>query len=422
MPNTAPLPGSTIERLFDAIDMPIGCWDAQHRLCVCNATYLRWAGQARAQLLGRTLAELYGDDAWAAARDAFGEALAGREASYERLLTHRDGAPRWARVKVFPEIRPDGSVASVYTVAVDIHDDVTQREVLQAAQRRLDRFTDNIPYPLTYVDRDFTIRFVNKAYCAATGMAAQALVGRHIGEVRGSRRWEEHRPYFERALAGESAQYTRLADLGTSGQRWLRTSYEPDRSADGEVLGLYTVSIDVHEMTLVQERLRRRVERDALTQVLSRRALIERIDAALPGAAEAPLALFFVDLDGFKEVNDTLGHREGDRLLAAVAAALQGALRAEDCVGRFGGDEFIVLARVHDRSGAHALAVHLLQAVQLCNAGIEGSQAVSASIGYALAPADADQTRQLIQRADEAMYRAKRQGRNRAAHCNDEPR
>ncbi len=420
MPNTAPLPGSTIERLFDAIDMPIACWDAQHRLCLCNATYLRWAGQSRSQLLGRTLAELYGDDAWAAASSAFGEALAGREASYERLLTHRDGKSRWARVKVYPEIGPDGSVASVYTVAVDIHDDVTQREALQATQRRLDRFTDNIPYPLTYVDRDFTIRFVNKAYCTATGMPADALVGRHIGEVRGSRRWDEHRPYFERALAGESVQYTRLAELGTSGQRWLRTSYEPDRDADGKVLGLYTVSIDVHEMTLVQERLRRRVERDALTQVLSRRALIERIDAALPGASEAPLALFFVDLDGFKEVNDTLGHREGDRLLAAVAAALQGALRAEDCVGRFGGDEFIVLARVRDTAGAHALAVHLLQAVQLCNADIAGSQAVSASIGYALAPADADQTRQLIQRADEAMYRAKRQGRNRAAHCGDE--
>ena len=422
MPNTAPLPGSTIERLFDAIDMPIGCWDAQHRLCPCNATYLRWAGQTHAQLLGRTLAELYGDDAWAAARDAFGEALAGREASYERLLTHRDGAPRWTRVKVFPEIRPDGSVASVYTIAVDIHDDVTQREVLQAAQRRLDRFTDNIPYPLTYVDRDFTIRFVNKAYCAATGMAAEALVGRHIGEVRGSRRWEEHRPYFERALAGESVQYTRLAELGTSGQRWLRTSYEPDRGADGEVLGLYTVSIDVHEMTLVQERLRRRVERDALTQVLSRRALIERIDAALPGASEAPLALFFVDLDGFKEVNDTLGHREGDRLLAAVAAALQGALRAEDCVGRFGGDEFIVLARVHDRAGAHALAVHLLQAVQTVQrwhcrlAGGQREHRLRAGAGRRGSDPAADPARRRGDVPGQAP------GRNRAAHCNDEPR
>jgi diguanylate cyclase (GGDEF)-like protein len=158
--------------------------------------------------------------------------------------------------------------------------------------------------------------------------------------------------------------------------------------------------------------------------VLSRRAIIERIEAAMPGAAEAPLALFFVDLDGFKEVNDTLGHREGDRLLAAVAGALQRALRAEDCVGRFGGDEFIVLARVHDRAGAHALALQLLQAVQHCNvssASSAGSQVVSASIGYALAPADAEQTRQLIQRADEAMYRAKHQGRNQAAHCGDDP-
>ncbi len=420
MPSPANLPRSPVERLFDAIDLPIGCWDAQHRLRLCNAPYLRWAGRERAQLLGHTLAELYGDAAWSAAHGAFGEAFAGREASYERLLTHLDGTPRWARVKVFPEPGPDGAVDTIYTVAFDIHDDVMQREALQAAQRRLDRFTDNIPYPLTYVDRDFVIRFVNKAYCAATGVAASDLIGRHIGDVRGRRRWDEHRPFFERALAGESVQYTRMAELVANGPRWLRTSYEPDRGADGEVLGLYTVSIDVHEMTLVQERLRRRAERDALTQVLSRRAIIERIDAALPGTADAPLALFFIDLDGFKEVNDSLGHREGDRLLAAVGRALQGALRADDCVGRFGGDEFIVLAKVHDRAGAHTLALHLLQAVQHCNPGGEGAHAVSASIGYALAPTDANQTRHLIQCADEAMYQAKHRGRNQAAHCGGE--
>ena len=149
-------------RLFDAIDLPIGCWDAQHRLRLCNTPYERWAGRARAQLLGRTLAALYGDAAWAAASGAFGEAFAGHEASYERWLTHLDGPPRWARVKVIPETGPDGAVETVYTVGFDIHDDVMQREALQAARRQLDRFTDNIPYPLTYVDRDCVIRFVIK--------------------------------------------------------------------------------------------------------------------------------------------------------------------------------------------------------------------------------------------------------------------
>jgi diguanylate cyclase (GGDEF)-like protein/PAS domain S-box-containing protein len=405
---------SAAERMFDAIDLAVAGWDAQHRLQVCNRPYERWAEQPLPQLVGRTLLQLYGETAWAAARGAFGEALAGRAASYETLLTHRAGAPRWARVKVIPGA---GAEHSVYTVAFDIHDDVLQREALQDGQRRLDRFSDNIPYPLTYVDRDFVIRFVNRAYCHATGMAASELLGRHIGAVRGDKRWEEHRPYFERALGGESVQYTRMVALAGGGARWLRTSYEPDRDAHGQVLGLYTVSIDVHEMTLAQERLRRSVERDALTQVLSRRAILDRIEAAVPGAVEAPVALFFVDLDGFKEVNDTLGHREGDRVLTAVAGALQGALRVDDVVGRFGGDEFIVLARVRDHAGAHALALHLSQAVQRCSAGATGPGGVSVSIGYALAPADAQQTQRLIQRADEAMYRAKREGRNQAAHC-----
>ena len=218
-------------------------------------------------------------------------------------------------------------------------------------------------------------------------------------------------------------QYTRLAELGTSGQRWLRTSYEPDRDADGEVLGLYTVSIDVHEMTLVQERLRRRVERDALTRVSAGGPSSSTSTLRCPPRPKHRWRCSSSTWTASRKSTTRSATAEGDRLLAAVAAALQGALRAEDCVGRFGGDEFIVLARVHDRAGAHALAVHLLQAVQLCNAGIAGSQAVSASIGYALSPADADQTRQLIQRADEAMYRAKRQGRrHRATHCNDEAR
>ena len=123
--------------------------------------------------------------------------------------------------------------------------------------------------------------------------------------MRGEKRWEEHRPYFERALAGETVQYTRLVQAGRGRQRWVRTSYVPDFDASGDVVGIYTVSIDVHELTIARERLQRSVERDALTDVLSRRTIMARLEGALPHAAgRTPVALFFVDLDGFKEVND----------------------------------------------------------------------------------------------------------------------
>jgi diguanylate cyclase (GGDEF)-like protein/PAS domain S-box-containing protein len=402
-----------LERLIDAIDLPIGRWDRQHRLTFCNEPYLGWAGRSREQLLGRTLAELYGEAAWQRAREAFREGLAGRTVSYERPIVQPDGSQRWARIKVFPEFGAPGRVDAIYTIAFDIHDDVLEREALHAARQRLDRFADNIPNPLLYVDRDFVLRFVNRAYAKAVGVASEQMLGRPIGEVRGARRWSEHRPMFERALAGETVHYTRLVELAHEAPRWLRTSYVPDFDAAGEVVGIYTVTVDVHEMTLAQEKLRRSVERDAVTDVLSRRAILERIEAALPRADRAsPIALFFVDLDGFKSVNDTHGHREGDRLLAAVGAALKRAMRAEDAVGRFGGDEFIVLAPVHDAAGAATLARHLLQPL-----ADGAAPQVSASIGYALAPTDAASALKLIQRADDAMYAAKRQGRNQVVYC-----
>jgi diguanylate cyclase (GGDEF)-like protein/PAS domain S-box-containing protein len=405
------------ERLVDAIDLPMGRWDTQNRLVFCNTPYLAWAQRTREELLGRTLRELFGDDAWQRAEPAFREAFQGRTVNYERQLTHGTQPTRWARIQVFPDVEADGHVEGVYTIAFDIHADVLAREALEAARERLDRFTENIPYPLTYVDREHVLRFVNKAYCEATSQSPAQLLGRHIGEVRGSKRWAEHAPFFERAMKGQTVQYTRLVDRLPHGPRWLRTSYVPDFDARRQVRGLYTVTIDVHELTMAQERLKRSVERDSLTDVLSRRTMMDRIEAAMLDALESPAALFFVDLDGFKNVNDRLGHREGDKLLVNVAAALQAAVRAEDAVGRFGGDEFLVLAAVRDTAGAQALALHMLAAVRDATSPLGLAPAISASIGYALAPADAQHPTKLLQLADDAMYAAKRLGKNRVMHC-----
>jgi len=419
---TAPPPrddpsASTIERLVNVVALPIGRWDRDARLVFCNPPYQLWSGRARDELLGRTLADLYGDEAWERARPAFERAFRGATTSYERLLRHGTLAGRWARIQVFPDADAAGEVHSVFTIATDVHEDVTAREALIAARVRLDRFTENIPYPLTYVDAEFVLRFVNKAYCEMAGKPADQLLGHHIGAVRGQKRWAEHEPHFRRALEGKTVQYTRLVDglaNNPGGPRWLRTSYVPDFDESGQVVGLYTVTIDVHDLTVAQEQLRRSVERDMLTDVLSRRTMMDRIEAAMVSAIHEPVALYFVDLDGFKAVNDRLGHREGDALLVKVAQALQKSVRADDAVGRFGGDEFLVLAAVRNPSGARALALHMLEAIRQVSATVGGG--VSASIGYALAPADAQHPLKLLQAADDAMYAAKRLGKDRVQH------
>jgi diguanylate cyclase (GGDEF)-like protein/PAS domain S-box-containing protein len=405
---------AVIEKLVDAIHLPIGRWDRDARLVFCNMPYLAWSGRSE-------LEQLYGVDAWNAARDAFAAAFGGETASYERLLTHVGGEPRWCRVQVFPEFEKSGEVGAVYTVAFDVHDFVTARQALEAARARLSQFAENIPYPITYVDRDCRLIFVNRAYVAAVGMEPSQLLGRHIGEARGKELWARHRPHYERALAGEAVDFTRLVELPGRDPRWMRTSYVPDSDADGTVVGVYSILVDVHDLKTRQQQLESSIERDPVTEVLSRRAIIDRMEQALADRRAGAVALFFVDLDGFKTVNDMLGHRDGDAVLARVAQALQAAVRSEDSVGRFGGDEFLVLARVPDRAAADVVAQQLVGSIRASSAGQPMLAHVSASVGYALAPDDADSVLKLVQRADDAMYFAKRSGKNRAAHCSAAP-
>ena len=179
--DVAGLPVNPAERLFDAIALPIGRWGRDSRLVFCNAPYTAWAGRPREALLGHTMAELYGPAAWEAASRPFAEAFSGRTVRYERRLTHQGASARWTRAMVFPDRNAAGEVEAVYTIAIDIHDDVVEREALVAARQRLDRFTEHIPYPLTYVDRGFVLRFVNRAYVEVVGRPASELVGQHIG-------------------------------------------------------------------------------------------------------------------------------------------------------------------------------------------------------------------------------------------------
>jgi diguanylate cyclase (GGDEF)-like protein len=157
---------------------------------------------------------------------------------------------------------------------------------------------------------------------------------------------------------------------------------------------------------------------DALTGLLNRRTIFELVETALEEReSDADLAVFFVDLDGLKELNDSLGHDRTDELIGVVATRLSAAVRADDVVGRFGGDEFIVLARgVNDAEEAAEIGARLLDAVSNPLEDV----AVTASIGVALVSGPgAPDAREAIRQADSAMYDAKRSGRDRVCFFGD---
>jgi diguanylate cyclase (GGDEF)-like protein len=171
------------------------------------------------------------------------------------------------------------------------------------------------------------------------------------------------------------------------------------------------IAIEQHRAT---ERLIHDARHDSLTGLANRIVLMEALEHALQQSRpDAPVAVLFVDVDGLKRLNDTLGHDRTDQILREVGARLSASLPAGCLVGRMGGDEFVVVAKDFDRDAAGMLAVDLLDAVSNPLPGAR--DVITASIGIALgADAGADAT-ELLREADNAMYAAKRSGRDRCA-------
>lgn len=178
----------------------------------------------------------------------------------------------------------------------------------------------------------------------------------------------------------------------------------------------------VFRQHVMQERLAQKLfeaHHDDLTGIPSLRLCLDRLANALARARRNRdvLGVFFVDLDGFKEVNDNYGHEAGDHVLKTVAERLTGCVREMDTVGRLGGDEFLIIfPKLQGLLAAEKIAGSVLESLRLPVAWKGSTVQVSASVGIALYPQDGKDTEQLIQKADKAMYRAKKHGKNQFAH------
>jgi diguanylate cyclase (GGDEF)-like protein/PAS domain S-box-containing protein len=199
----------------------------------------------------------------------------------------------------------------------------------------------------------------------------------------------------------------------------LRMATQPVHDDAGTLLGVVVAFADITEQRRIERaerdaraRLEWQAYHDPLTELPNRTYLLEQLEARLAASPGMPVALLYLDLDGFKLVNDTMGHTAGDELLAAVGDRLRSAVREGDVVARFGGDEFVVLAPgVRTRDGATQLAERLAAALAPPVVLSDGTVETSASIGVVFdlgRTADA-----LLRDADTALYRAKQEGRGR---------
>ncbi len=214
--------------------------------------------------------------------------------------------------------------------------------------------------------------------------------------------------------AAELPTALRLLAAGVDGDRWVDVSVSPLSAHDptGQPLALVVLH-DVTEQWTTRARLDREARQDPLTGLINRGELLRQLGALDPQSDGPHVAVIFLDLDGFKMVNDTRGHQAGDELLVAVARRIRAAVRPEDSLARIGGDEFVVLCpRLADPLDVRAVAERV-RATLDDPVSVDGrSHRISMSVGISVARADAIDPANLLRQADMAMYRAKDAGRN----------
>ena len=356
------------------------------------------------------------------AESPIARALGGTPVQDVEFLYHAIGETedRWSLTSAIPLRDADSAMTGVLVVRTDVTEQRRLMRDLAASQQRLRRVYESLSSGVVMLDRDGRIVDVNAA--------AQEMLGVPFGEMRGlvlsDSLWDvarfdgsesplDERPAMVALRTGQPVHGEILRIKRPDGAyRWLQIDAVPFHDNGGAIEGLMLNCIDLTPRMQAEAALQHQARHDALTNLPNRIFLQDRLEYALRlgERSQSPLALLLIDLNRFKEVNDTLGHHCGDLLLREVGTRIQEVLRAADTVARLGGDEFAVLLPSADDVDALRIAERILFALDR-EFAIEGQCLdIGGSIGIALSPAHGADAATLLRCADVAMYVAKHAG------------
>lgn len=292
-----------------------------------------------------------------------------------------------------------------------------RREVetqLRQAQERCRGIYEASKDAIAYCTLEGRILDVNTACAGLTGCSREELLGRGFDDLVAPDQREPRRRLIRTMLeTGAPAEFETVILRRDGSLVPADETVFVVRGADGGATGLASIIKDITERREAEARLRELAYYDCLTGLPNRRLFMELLKQAMSrvGRMKTRLAVLFLDLDGFKLVNDTLGHRQGDLVLKTIAERLATCIRASDVLSRQGGDEFtLVLENIASADDA-ALVARKILAAAAAPCSVEGHEiALTGSIGIALCPSDAADADTLIQYADTAMYAAKARG------------
>ena len=347
---------------------------------------------------------------------------AGLQARRPYQLSYRihtkQGEERWVWEQGSGVFNEAGELLALEGVVLDATERVQALERMRLAASIYESSTEAI----MVTDENNCIIDINPAFAHITGYALAEVAGKSPKILQSGRHNEAFYREMWREILNEGYWQGEIWDRRKDGEvyaKWMNISVI--RHPDGSIHRYIAQFSDITEKKRKDELIWTQANYDALTGLPNRRLLQDRLEQDLIKARRtgSPLALLFIDLDRFKEINDTLGHAKGDVMLVEAARRIRGCVRESDTVARLGGDEFtVILSEFNGRPQIERIAQHIIQELvhPFYFENDEMGYYISASIGISLYPDDATDLEGLLKHADQALYVAKAEGRSRFSY------
>ena len=396
--------------------------DCDMRVLYVNEQQALWLGRPADEVHGRLVYELISPDLMARMQPHFDKAFAGDSTVFESRIDAPDGL-LFRHTTIAPEgVNEQGVVPAVVLFAYDMTELKRVEAELADQKAHLARVVNAMPDMVFLKDANGVYLSVNPVFERFAGRPERLIVGCSDFDLTSRSEAENFRKYDLRAMqAWQPLVYEETLTFAADGyQGQFETIKTPIRDLTGRVTGVLGVCRDITDRKRAEQEIERLAFYDALTGLPNRRLLLDRLQRAIAACQRSKNqgALLFIDLDNFKDLNDTLGHDMGDQLLSQVATRLVGSVREADTVARFGGDEFVVMlealapdlqnAATQAETVAEKLLASLNQPFELGG----GQHYSTPSIGITLFGDTRLTVDELLKRADLAMYQAKAAGRN----------